>query len=124
MMDLALLVKALKSHRYSYQNEKELQEGVEQVLKGLGVPFEREKQLPGDAGIIDFLVGGWAGGSVGIEIKTQGSPSEVARQLIRYCGCDLIRELILLTGRSRLGQLPKEMLGKKLTVVTLWETFL
>lgn len=120
MIVVPVVVKALKAHRFNYQSEKELQEGVEQVLMQASIPFEREKILGGKFGTIDFLVDG----HIGIEIKTKGSPSGVARQLIRYFECEEIGELILVTGRSRLGKLPPLILGKKLTVVTLWETFL
>jgi hypothetical protein len=119
MIVVPAVVKALKAYRFNYSSEKELQEGVERVLSAAMIPFEREKIL-GEYGTIDFLVDG----HIGIEIKTKGSPSAVARQLVRYFKCGDITELILLTGRSRLGKLPATILGKKLTVVTLWETFL
>ena len=120
MIIVPAVVKALKAYRFNYQNEKELQEGVEGALAANKIPFEREKILGSNFGTIDFLVDG----HIGIEIKTKGSPSAVARQLVRYFKCEKIHELILLTGRSRLGVLPAVILGKKLTVVTLWETFL
>lgn len=120
MIFVSDIVKVLKSHRYNYQNEKELQEAVERVLEAHKIPFEREKMLGGKFGTIDFLVDGY----IGIEIKIKGSPSMVARQLVRYFECEKVSELILVTGRSRLGALPATILGKKLTVVTLWETFL
>lgn len=119
MILVPAIVKALKAYRFNYQNEKELQEGVEGALAANKIPFEREKILD-QYGTIDFLVDG----RIGIEIKTKGSPSAVARQLVRYFKCEKVSELILLTGRSRLGALPPLILGKKLTVVTLWETFL
>lgn len=84
------------------------------------IPFEREKVLDEKYGTIDFLVDG----RIGLEIKIKGSPSAVARQLLRYFECGQVAELVLVTGRAKLGQLPREILGKKLTVVTLWETFL
>lgn len=120
MIVVPLVVKALKAYRFNYQNEKELQEGVEHVLMAHAIPFEREKILGGKFGTIDFLVDG----RIGIEIKIKGSPSSVTRQLIRYFECGMVSELILVTGRSRLGKLPATILGKKLTVVSLWETFL
>lgn len=120
MIVVPVVVKALKSHRFNYQNEKELQEGVEHVLMAHAIPFEREKILGGQYGTIDFLVDG----RIGIEIKTKGSPSAVTRQLLRYFECERVGELILLTGKSRLGKLPGTILGKRLTVVSLWETFL
>lgn len=119
MIVVSDVVKALKSYRFNYSSEKQLQEGVERALEATKIPFEREKVL-GVYGTIDFLVDG----RIGLEIKTKGSPSLVAQQLIRYFKCDQVVELILLTGRSRLGILPPMILGKKLTVVTLWETFL
>lgn len=120
MIDVAAIVQAIRKHRFNYANEKDLQEGLEHVLKEHAIPFEREKILGGKFGTIDFLVDG----RIGIEIKIKGSPSAVGRQLIRYFECETISELVLLTGRAKLGNLPKEILGKKLTVVTLWETFL
>ena len=60
----------------------------------------------------------------GVEIKIKGSPSSVGRQLIRYAESKAIDQLILVTGRSQLGRLPVELLGKPLLVINLWETFL
>lgn len=119
MIATPVVVKALKQHRFNYSSEKELQEGVEHVLMAHAIPHEREKVL-GKFGTIDFLVDG----RIGLEIKTKGSPSAVARQLMRYFECDMVSELILVTGKSGLGKLPPRMLSKKLTVVSLWESFL
>jgi hypothetical protein len=114
--DIRRLLRAVK---FSYSTEKELQAGIERVLKGAGVPCERERKLAGDLGVIDFLVG-----RIGIEIKTKGSPSQVARQLIRYCKSDELDAIILVTGRVALGDLPQELGGKKIFVLSLWGTFL
>lgn len=119
-MQVAEIVQAVRAYRFHYSNEKELQEAVAKALLAAGIPFEREKILPEDFGTIDFLVDG----RIGVEIKIKGSPSAVARQLLRYLKCREISELVLVTGRAKLGNLPGEILGKKLTVVTLWETFL
>ncbi len=120
MIETDAVVLALRKRRFNYSGEKELQEGVEQVLSEEAIPFEREKILPDGAGTIDFLVDG----RIGIEIKIKGSPSEVTRQLLRYCECVQVGELVLVTARVTLGKLPPEILGKKLTVVNLWRTFL
>jgi hypothetical protein len=118
--DAAAIVQAVKAYRFHYSNEKELQEAVAKALGAGGIPYEREKVLPEDYGTIDFLVAG----RIGVEIKIKGSPSAVTRQLLRYLKCGEIQELVLVTGRAKLGNLPREILGKRLTVVTLWETFL
>jgi hypothetical protein len=116
---LQAVIASLRRRRFNYQNEKDLQAGVESVLSADGFEFVRERALP-DAGIIDFLVYGF----LGIEIKIKGSPSEVARQLLRYARCEEVKGLVLVTGRSALSTLPSEMLGKPLHVVELWRTFL
>lgn len=120
MIDTSVLVASIRKRRFNYSNEKELQDGIEQAFLADAVPFEREKTLDEALGTIDFLVDS----RIGVEIKIQGSPSAVGRQLIRYCRSALVQELVLVTGRSALGRLPRAMLGKKLTVVTLWQTFL
>lgn len=119
-MQVSGIVQAVKAYRFHYSNEKELQEAVGRALLTAKIPHEREKILPDGFGTIDFLVAG----GIGIEIKIKGSPSAVTRQLLRYLKCEAISELVLVTGRSKLGNLPRELLGKRLTVVTLWETFL
>jgi hypothetical protein len=113
------LLASLRRRRFNYQSEKGLQDGVEAALRADGFKFEREFRL-GDAGVIDFFVGGF----LGIEIKTKGSPSEVARQLLRYAARDEVRVLALVTGRAALSALPTELMGKPLMVVELWRSFL
>jgi hypothetical protein len=54
----------------------------------------------------------------------KGSPSAVARQLVGYLECPEVRELVLVTARRALGHLPETVLGKKVTIVSLWTSFL
>lgn len=113
------VIASLRTRRFNYQNEKDLQAGIEEALKADRIDFVREHPL-GDAGIVDFFVGGF----LGVEIKIKGSPSEVARQLLRYAGRDEVKALVLVTGRAALSALPGTMLGKPLMLVELWRTFL
>lgn len=115
-----MVAKAIRSYKFNYSNEKELQEAIGHVLTTASIPFEREKILPEDFGTIDFLLDG----KIGLEIKIKGSPSAVTRQLLRYFKCPVVEELILVTGRAKLGNLPKSILNKRLTVVSIWESFL
>ncbi len=110
------LVTALRGCRFNFSNEADLQEGIEEVLTARGWRFEREHALEG-AGVIDFLLAG----GIGIEVKIKGSPVLVTRQLLRYAGCTEVKELVLVTARSRLGDLPDTLQGKRVTVVSLWE---
>lgn len=113
------LIAALAARSFRFDNERDLQDGIESVLKEAGITFERERAL-GDAGVIDFLVAG----GIGIEVKVQGSHPEVARQLLRYADREEITEIILVTSKLRLGKLPETLRGKRLSVVALWESFL
>jgi hypothetical protein len=110
----------LRSYRFRYSTEKDLQNGIAKALKGRDVLFEREKEIGSKGEAIDFLVCG----GIGIEVKIKGGPSDVARQLIGYAECQEIRTVILVTGRARLGRLPPTLQGKPVHVVSLWGTFL
>ena len=115
---IAKLVEILRSYRFRYAKEADLQDAVEKALQAEGVRYEREVKLAG-AGRIDFMVEG----SIGLEIKIKGSPTEVAEQLIRYCKCEAVSVLVLLTGRVLVGnQIPREIHGKEVVVVGLWES--
>lgn len=113
------VIDAITTSKFMYTTEKDLQGSIAEVLGQKGIPFEREQKI-GDHEVIDFMIGG----SIGLEVKTKGSPSDVARQLLAYAGRDCVKELILVTGRARLGRLPEMLLGKRIHVVTLWQNFL
>ena len=113
------VVRAIRGFRFHYSNEKGLQEGIAKAFLAKGIGFEREKPV-GKAGRIDFLVKG----GIGVEIKTKGSPSATARQLVGYLECPEVREIVLVTARSSLGRLPAAILGKRVTVAALWIGFL
>lgn len=112
---------ALYNTKYHYHNEKDLQQGVGQVLSGLNLNFKPEYSLaPRDR--IDFLI--TDGSGVGIECKSNDSKggtslSAVTRQLMRYAQSPLITGLILLTTMSKHKNLPDTMNGKPIYVVHL-----
>lgn len=112
------IAEVLRSFKYVFSGEKELQDGVAEAFLTRGIAFDREKSL-GSHGVVDFMIG-----RIAIEVKIKGSPSDVARQLLQYCASPDVDAIILFTGRSRLGRLPTELLGKPVTVVTMWSTFL
>ena len=117
---IANLVELLRSHRFRFSSEEELQSMVERVLKEAGIPHQREREL-GSAGRIDFLVGG----DIGVEIKTKGSPTQVAAQVLRYCERDEIACVVLFTARMTLGNLlPEEAHGKTIVTVGTWESMI
>jgi hypothetical protein len=82
------------------------------MLEREGIQFNREYPLTAKDRV-DFLVEP----GVGLEVKTQGSPTEVSAQLLRYA--KWVNSLILVTDRIQLIRQPKEIGGKPLTVVPL-----
>lgn len=113
------IYEVLERHRFTFATEDELQQGIEQVLIGERIIFEREHYLmPKDK--VDFLVG-----DVALEVKVAGSLSGVTRQLFRYSESNLVGSLLLVTTRMALhSQLPTEMNHKPLRVLRLMNSAL
>lgn len=105
--------RALRRHRFRFDDERELQAGIELVLRGEGLVVAREASL-GDSGTIDFLVGSL--GSVGIEVKTRGSRADLARQVHRYLQHESLQALMVVTTRAALAQLPEVIANKPVYV--------
>lgn len=103
---MATLERALRTHRFRFGGERELQAGIDQVLRNLGLDVVREAAL-GEAGTIDFLIG-----SLGVEIKVRGSRADVTRQVHRYLQHASIAGLLLVTTRAELARLPTAISGK------------
>lgn len=108
------LCRELGRRRYRYASEVELQDGIEIVLRDLGVSFERERRLS-SAHRIDFL----CESGVGIEVKLDGSLTDLVRQLHGYAQCPEVAQLVVVTSRLRLSRLPEEISGKRVQVVAL-----
>jgi hypothetical protein len=115
------LREVLGSYRYTFANEKDLQDGLARVLFQRGIRFDREVRLPPLTkddrvkDIPDFMVDG-----IAVEVKVDGGLSDVTRQLHRYAQRKEVRSLLLVTSRAALGNQPAEMNGKRLVVLTLW----
>lgn len=103
----------LRSVRFNYVSEDELQRGIEQVLTDAKVTFEREVRLaPHDR--IDFIVNG-----LGIEVKVKGATNDVIRQLQRYLEYERITAVMLVTTCARHRDVPDTLRGKPVYVVAL-----
>jgi ribulose-5-phosphate 4-epimerase/fuculose-1-phosphate aldolase len=112
-----VLAELLSEYRYVIGNESDFQEGVSRVLERNHWLFYREHDLGRTFGRIDFFL---PDAKVGIELKVQGSPTAVLRQLHRYALSPKIHALILVTGRSRLAGVPQTLNGKPVLAVAIW----
>ena len=86
-MHLMFLRGLLSCYRYPASPESAMHETLTQILMEAHQNFRREVELAGGAGRIDFVVDTFAG-CLGIECKVDGSPSDVAGQLLRYASAE------------------------------------
>jgi hypothetical protein len=108
------LVALLGAYRFHAQDESHLQDAIEKVLRDNGVAFEREVQLSA-ADHPDFMVGG-----IVLEVKVDGGPSAVARQLCRYAEHDRVQSIVLVTRRRQHARaMPPALKGKPILVLAV-----
>lgn len=117
MTDRKALVEALRSVRFRFSSEEDLQLGIDQLLRKREIVFEREVRL-GPHDRIDFLVEG----GIGIEVKIDGSAAELGRQALRYALHERVREIVLVTTRASHRDQPPTLEGKPVTVVYLFSS--
>lgn len=111
------IIPLLKSKRFSLQNEKQLQQEIEELFHfGLPLEFKREFHLDNN-NIIDFLVC-----QLGIEVKINAQRRAIYKQCERYCEFDQIKQLLLITNRS-MG-FPEQINGKDCFLFNLSKSWL
>lgn len=103
----------LRAHGYRFACEKDLQSGVETVLKRRRWTYAREHQLT-SRDRPDFFLN-----SIALELKIKGSLTEVTRQLHRYAQHPSVEAIILMTSRSRHRGVPRVLNEKPVHVVYL-----
>ena len=115
-MTVPALTALLLGARYrSRVTEGAVQDDIASCLTSAGTTFEREVEL-GPTDRIDFMIG-----TVGLEVKVQGSANQVLRQLQRYAQSPRVTELVLFTMRAQLGHaMPETLSEKPLTIVRYW----
>lgn len=111
--DAGRVADVIQANRYTYSREADLQQGIAVALAAVGLPAVREVRLSG-RDVIDVMCG-----DVGVEVKVAGRPAPVARQLLRYAEHPQVAALVLVTTRSTLRAVPRELAGKPVLVVWL-----
>lgn len=107
---LERLAKFVERHRFTSQDEYGVQDGVEQLLTELRMPFVRE--LSRGKNRYDFALIG----NVVVEVKVRGSVSDLIRQLHRYAKDEGVCGMLVVTTKRRLAALPLEVGGKPVRV--------
>lgn len=85
----------LSRHRYSFRNEKELHDGIAQVLRTASIHYTHEWPVD-ENNRLDFFVGG----SVAMEVKIAGSAGDALRQCERYIHLPIVAAVVLATTRE------------------------
>jgi len=99
------LARRLGRYRFPVSVEKAMQDAVESALRAEKLEFRREVTRGADR--IDFVVG-----TVGVELKVNGSAANVIRQLERYSAWGELTELLLVTTRGHHLAVPQTIGGK------------
>lgn len=108
----AVVIDSLRRYRFAWSTEKELQEGLAEVLAllpALAGVVREHTIAPGS--IIDFY---WPEGplaGLGLEVKIRCPRAALLRQLHRYAEHKTISELLLVTPSLRLD-VPPSLCGK------------
>jgi hypothetical protein len=117
--------KAIVSRRYNYNIEKDLQEGLAQVLCDDGFDAVREVVFGKDR--IDILVSCRTlkyTGKIAIEVKIKGSWKDLVAQALRYLSNPDIDALIVVGTRSWIHSIPLELCGKPVIAIRLIDSLL
>lgn len=112
-----LVVATLGAYRYRYRDEPHLHVLIVQALDNAGVTYKREVWLsePARTERIDLMCG-----TVGIEVKVQGQPAQVLRQLGRYAATGKLDVLVLASTKKRLlAAVPPDVHGVPVVPVFL-----
>ena len=113
------IINILKTQRFVFKDEKDLQFQISTTLTNLEINHGREFEfIPGCGDIIDFMIPDY----IGMEIKIKGGKTDIYKQIRRYCKHSTILHLILVTTRNM--QLPKDIEGCKCYVVNLNQAWL
>ena len=100
----------IQRHRFRFVDEEELQDSLVLLFENSAIKFEREVRLwEGDR--LDFLVDG-----IAIEVKIQGQKTSLIQQLLRYARHDRVHELLVVTSKRRLCDLPASLGAKPVHV--------
>jgi len=109
------LLEALRQTRFRFTSEDDLQRGIAKLLEERSIPHQREYRLDAQSRL-DFLVDG----GLGIEVKIDGSASDLGYQVLRYLRHEVVKGVVVITSRSSHRDLPREMEGKPVWVVYLF----
>lgn len=106
------VIELLRGARFAFSSEKQLQQGIAQLLESNGVAFTREFRFSPRDRVDFFLASG-----VALEVKIAGSVSQLFEQVQRYAADARVSGIVIVASRSKFQQIPSEVGGKPVEVV-------
>ena len=113
-MTAAEIAKLISQYRFNFMTESDLQDGLLELLKTEPIKIAKEEFISRKSRP-DFIVEG----NIAIEVKIGGSLGALTRQVQRYAKHDSIREVLVVTSKSRHTNLPATLAGKPVTVINV-----
>jgi hypothetical protein len=105
------LIRIIENMKIMVSEESDLQDALNDLFKVLDLKFAREKTIaPGLRP--DFMLSG----GVAVEVKIQDGLSELTRQVHKYLCESSVSAILIVSNKTRLMRLPKEMRGKPVYV--------
>lgn len=109
------VIRKLKSYRFRFKTEAELQKGLMSVLERITETIREHRLDENDRP--DFFL---PDHGIAIEVKTKGAATAVLRQLTRYATHEEVKSILLITSRVQLAKsFPDSLLGKPLRIHSL-----
>lgn len=106
----------LARYRFSFRDERELQDQFDKVLNDGFIEHERERALT-KKDRPDFMIG-----TIAVEVKVFTSAEKHLRQLKRYANHEYVTETLLISTRP--FTLPETLSGKPCHGIMVWCNFL
>lgn len=108
----------LEKFRFRFATERDLQDGIEAVLRDAKIQYKREHSL-NKSDRPDFMVG-----TIAVEVKIKGSISDLLRQASRYAACDEVSAILVVGTPHWLSRIPPGLGGKPLRSIRLISSLL
>lgn len=112
--EIDALISLLRSYRFRFTCEADLQRGLEAVLR-TRKDVVREHSFD-EENRADFFIPSLG---LAIEVKTRGSAAAVLEQVSRYSSLPQVRAVLVVSSRIQLAHLPVTLNDKPLRVLTL-----
>lgn len=106
---------ALAKYSFVAHDERDLYPSLEACLTAAGLTYVRERVLTPKSRV-DFY---FPGTNLAMEVKVQGTPATILRQITRYCEVSEVGLLLLVTTVGKLSRVPETIAGKPVRAIRI-----